>query len=186
MYRQPSYPEIFARKTMPIPECGCLIWIGAVKHWYGVFSKPGKKQVPAHRVAYEMANGPIPVGLVIDHKCRVKSCVNPDHLRVVTNAVNVTENSASVAALNKAKTHCKRGHPLTPDNLVKWSNPNKSSGKRTCLACHSLRQLRYSDKLSSVGPRRKYQRKNPTKHNLRDASGVLFDGPVEQGSQRDV
>lgn len=63
-------------------------------HGYGYVSAPGKRggMLKAHRVTYEHHRGAIPVGLVIDHLCRVKACCNPDHLEVVTQ----TENCARI------------------------------------------------------------------------------------------
>lgn len=72
------------------PETGCWIWQRSKSpQGYGRRSVPGRKgPAPAHRVAYEQAKGPIPDGLVIDHLCRNPSCVNPNHLEVVTCAEN--------------------------------------------------------------------------------------------------
>src|ERR1044071_2384549 len=63
-------------RTEPIPECGCWVWMGAVsRNGYGKLSY-GR----VHRIAYALIKGPIPPGLTLDHKCRVRSCWNPDHL----------------------------------------------------------------------------------------------------------
>lgn len=86
-----------------------------------------------HRLEWEMHNGPIPNGFVIDHTCRVRSCYEITHLRLVTPAVNATENSTSPAALNKVKTHCKRGHPFTPENT---RISTRRTGSRVCKTCH--------------------------------------------------
>jgi hypothetical protein len=68
---------------------GCWKWTGATNHrGYGSFGWRGKVR-PAHRVAYEIANGEIPEGLFIDHICRNTSCVNPEHLRLATNKQNL-------------------------------------------------------------------------------------------------
>ena len=84
------YPiaDKFTALSTPIPNCGCVIWIGALNHdGYGrvkirsVFHR-------AHIVAWELANGPVPDGLVLDHRCRIRCCVNPDHLEAITQSEN--------------------------------------------------------------------------------------------------
>ena len=72
---------------------GCWLWTGSRNNnGYGRFrlSRFGKRQrtVLAHRFAYEQVNGPIPDGLVVDHTCHNRHCVNPNHLRLVTNQDN--------------------------------------------------------------------------------------------------
>lgn len=71
---------------------GCWHWTAALMpNGYGYFrvSTPRRRMVYAHRAAYELLVGPIPDGMVIDHLCRNKSCVNPEHLEVVTQGENV-------------------------------------------------------------------------------------------------
>lgn len=71
-----------------VDERGCWIWSGAVhKTGYGQIKWNGKSTV-AHRVVYTLTKGEIPKGLVIDHLCSVKLCVNPDHLEAVTSKTN--------------------------------------------------------------------------------------------------
>jgi hypothetical protein len=71
-----------------VDERGCHIWSGSVhKTGYGQIKWKGKSTV-AHRVIYELVNGEIPAGLVIDHLCSVKLCVNPEHLEAVTSSKN--------------------------------------------------------------------------------------------------
>lgn len=83
---------------------------------------------PAHRVVYQNMVGPIPKGLVMDHLCRVRICINPDHLEPVTDAENILRGIAP-SAMNKRKTHCKRGHELSGDNLIEFR------GGRHCREC---------------------------------------------------
>ena len=79
----------------------------------------------AHRVAYELQVGPIPVGLQLDHLCRVRSCVNPAHLEPVTSAENTRR------GLRAMKTHCPQGHPYAGENLL-----IRPTGQRRCRTCH--------------------------------------------------
>ncbi len=68
----------------------CWLWTGGASEGYGMIQEdtPSRQKIGAHRVAYELANGPIPEGLVIDHICHVKLCVNPSHLRAVERKQN--------------------------------------------------------------------------------------------------
>src|SRR5271166_2588383 len=101
--------EYFESYIMPEPMSGCWLWIGALRGSYGIFRPTPDRKESAHRLSYKQWRGPIPEGLVIDHICRQRVCVNPDHLRVVTKRQNTLENSDSLQAKNAVKTHCKRG-----------------------------------------------------------------------------
>jgi hypothetical protein len=93
--------------------------------------KVGGRHHAVHRLAYELLVGPIPAGLVLDHTCRVRHCVNPEHLEPVTNAENILRGEG-FGAKNAAKTHCPQGHPYDEVNTV--IRPN---GNRRCRACHN-------------------------------------------------
>ena len=107
----------------------CIIWIrGQHEHGYGTFSPIKQRRVMAHRFAYEFFRGPIPEGLELDHLCRVTACVNPWHLEPVTHKVNVLRGVGLLA--NRARqTHCKLGHPFTPENTYRFKTSRKC---RTC------------------------------------------------------
>ncbi len=107
----------------------CWLWpLSRNTYGYGQTSV-NKKNRTTHRLAYELLVGPIPEGMVLDHLCRVRHCVNPSHLRVVTNRENVLC-GVSFAAVNAKKTHCRHGHEFTPQNTR-----IDRRGKRYCRTC---------------------------------------------------
>lgn len=115
---------------------GCWVWLGEISHnGYGRFSLTHRKHVQAHRFAYERSVGPIPVGLVIDHLCRTRNCVNPVHLTTVTIGENVRRGigPAVAGARMRAKTHCPSGHPYDAENTRLYQ------GRRYCRACRRNR-----------------------------------------------
>lgn len=117
-----------------VTESGCWIWQGRLsKEGYGrITLRPGHRSGLAHVVAYEEYVGPSIEGLEVDHKCRVRCCVNPWHLELVTHRVNVRR-GASPIAHNARKTHCENGHPLVGDNLRE--RPDGNGSKRDCRTC---------------------------------------------------
>lgn len=135
----------FIDKVSPEPNTGCWLWTASTRNGYGQINDGNGSMVYAHRLSFEMENGPIPSGLHLDHICRVPSCVNPRHLRVVTIQQNLmAPGSLSSAKLNKEKTHCKRGHELTADNTyVDRARPDKPNGSRQCRQCHADNERRY-------------------------------------------
>lgn len=104
---------------------------------YGEVLFRGRK-MRAHRVAWERVNGPIPDGLVIDHVCRERSCVNPDHLRAVSRRVNALENSLGPSALNHRKTVCACGTPLAVYDAT--------TGYRRCPSCRKAYMTEYRNR----------------------------------------
>lgn len=117
------------RYYVPEPVTRCWLWQGVLDDYgYGRFWLHGK-EFQAHRVLYEVAHGPIPKGLVIDHICRVKHCVNPDHLEAVTQKENTLR-----GLRGRQITHCMRGHEFTETNTR-----TTADGRRVCRACCATR-----------------------------------------------
>jgi hypothetical protein len=113
-------------------ETGCWTWTGRLVDGYGYVQVNGLR-TRAHRHTYTAAAGPIPDGLVIDHTCRNRSCVRPDHLRAVTHRANILEPRAQgMGRQNLDKTHCPKGHPYTPENTYRESHDRPWRRCRTC------------------------------------------------------
>lgn len=129
--RSVGVAALLERNSVPEPNSGCVLWLRYLNpEGYGkVYDNDRRRYVWAHRASYEQAKGPIAPGLQIDHLCRVRNCINPNHLEAVTPKVN-THRSESLSAKNARKTHCDRGHPLEGENLYSWTD-----GHRHCLIC---------------------------------------------------
>lgn len=102
------------------------------RYGYGRKCVGGSLVRAAHRVAYEQHFGAIPAGLEIDHLCRNRACINPEHLEPVTHAENMRRSAAAT------KTHCIRGHLFDGDNTYRGG-----LGKRQCRRCNAEAQARY-------------------------------------------
>lgn len=128
----------FAAKV-EFSDTGCWLWQGAAgPNGYGGVRVNGR-QLSAHRRSYELLVGPIPDGLELDHLCRTRTCVNPDHLEPVTHQENVLRGDAP-SAHNARKTHCKKGHAFDEAN-TRWRTGAKAG--RVCRACVRARSARY-------------------------------------------
>lgn len=131
----------FFKKTNKNGPNGCWVWMG-VKNGdgHGQIWTGGKPwQRPAHRISLQIAGIEIPEGMFVDHICRNRACVNPEHLRVVTPTVNALENNASTFAAYANRTHCKNQHLYTP-KTVRWvpcvGPKGTPMATRLCLICY--------------------------------------------------
>lgn len=109
----------------------CWLWMGKLDPTdYGSFSRFPILGTKAHRISYFLLVGELPKELVLDHLCRIRHCVNPDHLELVTRSVN--SRRGAPAAINRSKTHCPEGHEYLGGNLV-----IDTRGSRNCRVCRS-------------------------------------------------
>ncbi|MGH8678627.1 MAG: HNH endonuclease signature motif containing protein [Burkholderiales bacterium] len=128
----PSFQvKLFSRIVFRLGHC--WIWVGGAAS----NGRPRFWNVSPYRFMYELANGKIPNGLVVDHLCRNVRCVNPDHLEAVTVRENTLRGNGPTA-INARKTHCIHGHALSGYNLLFHRN------WRSCRTCRnaSKRALR--------------------------------------------
>jgi hypothetical protein len=138
--RRLSVEERFASKYIPEPNSGCWLWIAScVTGGYGKFFFQGKYR-RAHRVAWVLHRGLIPPGLDVLHRCDTSCCVNPDHLFLGTDSVNMRDcvRKGRYGNQNTGKTVCAHGHPLIADNVYLMP-----AGGRSCRICHRATKRRW-------------------------------------------
>ena len=150
-YRSTAYQREPRRKAQFIPLAdrlwakvdflgpnGCWLWTGAVDgRGYGHVGNGTGRNIKAHRLSYELKCGPIAEGLTIDHRCRTKRCVNPEHLEAVTGLENIRRYVDS-------QTACKNGHEWT-DESTYWYR-----GHRSCRPCHAIRERERKVRLKAL------------------------------------
>lgn len=161
--------ERFWRQVDKAGDDECWLWSKGVHLGYGQFwVKELNRSMTAHRWVYENEVGPIPEGMVIDHKCHTEAlakglcdggecihrrCVNPRHLSPENRGVNSNFGNGP-AAKNARKTHCKNGHEFTPENTRMTTR-----GFRVCRACERAHQDAWAQTEAGKESRRKSQQK---------------------------
>lgn len=136
---QLSVAERFWSKVGTPTADDCWPWTGLLtKDGYGVFSHGASSN--AHRWAYTNAKGSIPVGLEIDHLCRVRNCVNPNHLEAVTHKENIHRGTVGYLS-GWGATHCPHGHEYTQANTLYNMSP-RGTRHRKCRVCYLATQAR--------------------------------------------
>jgi hypothetical protein len=122
-------PDRFWRRVDVQGSDDCWTWRTPQPDGYGRF-QIGWARKRAHRWTWESENGPVPAGLVLDHLCRNRSCVNPGHLRAVSSRENtLAPGSLAIALRNASVTQCPHGHAYTPENT------RVDQGRRRCRTC---------------------------------------------------
>jgi hypothetical protein len=112
-FGDPRLPKRFWNKAS-IQESGCWEWTASKSQGYGRYQHEGAMRL-AHRVSWLTLVGPAPDGLVLDHLCRNRACVNPAHMEPVTIGENTMRGIGPTAEFAR-RTHCEVGHELTPEN----------------------------------------------------------------------
>ena len=135
-------------KSGPVPEYApelgpCWLWLaGRHSAGYGYFGV-GRRMVLAHRYAYQETRGPIPEGLEIDHLCRVRHCVNHEHLEPVIHRVNILR-GVGLTAREAKVTHCPQGHAYDEANTRSYR------GGRRCRECQRVWDRAYYARKGAV------------------------------------
>lgn len=154
-------------------DCGyttaCWVWQKSrYPNGYGQYTKRDGHRGLAHRAYYELLCGEVPDGMELDHLCRNRACVNPDHLEPVSGSEN-RRRGAGFSGRNARKTHCKAGHPLAGENL--YVDPR---GRRQCRTCRREASKLAMGRYSADERRAMYRRYRANAKAKRDASVAAF------------
>lgn len=124
-----------------LPGDDCIYWVGSSRGRYGIIYHNGKYN-STHRVMYKLAHGDIPHGMVVHHTCHHSNCINPSHLELSGHKEHTLGHDGPTA-INKAKTHCRHGHPYDEKNT------RYSAKGRECRACARDRYHRDSEEINT-------------------------------------
>jgi len=131
----------FMEYVSPEPMSGCWLWTGTYnRDSYGLFWRSASYgHFQAHRAAFELLKGPVEPHLQIDHVCRVRDCVNPDHLEQVTQRVNLARSGLA----HVDPKFCRKGHEYTAENTY---HPKHRPRERICRTCNAESRQKYEPK----------------------------------------
>jgi hypothetical protein len=128
---------LFTKKVSKQPN-GCWLWTAYTTDFgYGQFFD-GERIVGAHVFSYRHFKGKIPDGFDLDHLCRVRNCVCPDHLEPVTRQVNLLRGE-TIPSRKAQQTHCEKGHEFLDSNIYRAKN-----GTRACRICRAERNRQWA------------------------------------------
>jgi hypothetical protein len=156
IYPRPTLAQTLNTNSSTAEDSGCIEWLGPFSpSGYGhVGKRQGDRKITfrTHRLAYELAYGPIPEGLVVRHKCDNPPCINPAHLELGTSAQNNRDRDTRGRNHYSNLNHCPQGHPYDHENTC-----IKQDGSRMCRACNRARSARYRQlaKQAKLSPTRK-------------------------------
>ena len=138
MYRPINAPAYNAQDIFGMSQISerCWTWMGSM--YQNGYGKIGRRGYMVHRIAYELTKGKVPRNMCLDHLCKNRACINPDHLEIVSLVENVMRGD-SQHAVNARKTYCKHGHEFTEANT--YRDPIKNS--RNCRKCRNLAVKKY-------------------------------------------
>ena len=127
-----SKPDDPARVMAKVRQTsGCWEWMASLTpSGYGQVWWRGRL-VNAHRVVFEIVRGPIAEGMQLDHLCRNRRCVNPDHLEPVTQSENLRRGERA------SRTHCPAGHEYDRRNTATYARSATHHGGRQCRQCRA-------------------------------------------------
>lgn len=129
-----NWPPKFLEKIALGPT-GCWLWLGTInREGYGLVWTDENPQCFAHRHAWSLSGRSLPEGMHVHHRCRVRRCVNPDHLDLLTHAEHM-------GAHKEFTTHCANGHAFTVETTYVYPN-----GTRDCRICRTRRRAEYRQK----------------------------------------